>query len=98
MALPSSLRTTQRAFAVTFFFALPTTALAQQSLHERVDQAITAALPRYGAKAAPAATDAEFLRRVYLDLTGTIPTAAETRAFLNDGTPDKRSRLIDRLL
>lgn len=46
--------------------------------------------------AAPA-TDAEFVRRVYLDFTGTIPTAAETRAFLADKAADKRAKLIERL-
>jgi hypothetical protein len=38
------------------------------------------------------------LRRVTLDLTGTIPTADDTRAFLNDNSADKRAKLIDRLL
>src|SRR5438105_920829 len=44
------------------------------------------------------ADDAEFLRRVYLDLVGKIPTAAEALAFLDDRGPDKRERLVDRLL
>jgi hypothetical protein len=43
-------------------------------------------------------TDHEFLRRVYLDLCGMIPTPQEARAFLADRSPDKRDRLIDRLL
>lgn len=47
--------------------------------------------------AAPA-TDAEFLRRVYLDLIGRIPTVSEARTFLDDSTADKRSRLVDQLL
>lgn len=42
--------------------------------------------------------DAEFLRRVTLDLTGTIPTSTEARAFLGDPTPHKRELLVDRLL
>lgn len=44
------------------------------------------------------ADDAEFLRRAMLDLWGIIPTAAEARAFFDDESPDKRTRLIDRLL
>src|SRR5262249_26271534 len=44
------------------------------------------------------AEDAEFLRRVTLDLTGTIPTSAEARAFLADKAADRRVALIDRLL
>jgi hypothetical protein len=43
-------------------------------------------------------TDAEFVRRVSLDLTGTLPTAAEAEAFLADTQTDKRERLIDTLL
>ena len=45
---------------------------------------------------APPADDAEFLRRVYLDLVGKIPTAAEAREFLDDPSPDKRARLVER--
>jgi len=43
-------------------------------------------------------SDEAFLRRINLDLIGLPPTAAEALAFLNDPTPDKRTRLIDRLL
>ena len=46
----------------------------------------------------PAADDAEFMRRLYLDLAGTIPPVSEVRAFLADTSPDKRRKLIDRLL
>jgi hypothetical protein len=44
------------------------------------------------------ADDATYLRRVYLDVIGTLPTAAEARHFLNDRRPDKRARLVDDLL
>ncbi|MCC7140363.1 MAG: DUF1549 domain-containing protein [Planctomycetes bacterium] len=47
---------------------------------------------------APLADDAEYLRRVTMDLTGTIPTYDETVSFLQDTAPDKRSALVDRLL
>lgn len=43
-------------------------------------------------------TDAEFLRRVQLDLIGTLPTAAEARRFLNDQRPNRRELLVDELL
>ncbi|HEX4414100.1 MAG TPA: DUF1549 domain-containing protein [Lacipirellulaceae bacterium] len=43
-------------------------------------------------------SDATFLRRVFLDTIGKLPTTVEVRAFLSDQTPDKRDRLIDELL
>ena len=43
-------------------------------------------------------TDAVFLRRAYLDILGTLPTADEARAFLSDASLNKRTALIDRLL
>lgn len=43
-------------------------------------------------------TDEEFLRRVYLDVIGIMPTVAETQAFLGDPSADKRAKLIDMLL
>src|SRR5687768_9270663 len=68
---------------------------AQEPLHARVDAIVDAAA--VGPVAAPA-SDADFLRRVSLDLIGMIPTAAETRAFLADPSPDKRTKAIDRLI
>ncbi len=44
------------------------------------------------------AGDAEFVRRVHLDVCGVLPKAEETAAFLADGDPRKREKLIDRLL
>jgi hypothetical protein len=55
-------------------------------------------LTRLGIAPAELADDATFLRRVSLDLIGTLPTEAEARAFLADTRPDKRARLIDDLL
>jgi hypothetical protein len=42
--------------------------------------------------------DATFLRRVFLDIIGTLPTPAEASKFLADNRPDKRARLVDTLL
>lgn len=46
----------------------------------------------------PPADDATFLRRVFLDTIGTLPTAKEAREFLQDQSPDKRERLAASLL
>jgi hypothetical protein len=43
-------------------------------------------------------SDREFLRRVSVDLTGTLPTPAQVKAFLADNDPQKRDKLIDKLL
>jgi hypothetical protein len=63
-----------------------------------VDQHIITTLREAGVAAAPHAGDAEFLRRVTLDLVGRTPTPDEVRGFLSDARPDKRTILIDRLL
>ena len=47
---------------------------------------------------APPASDAEFARRIYLDLTGMVPSSAELAAFVADASADKRTKLIDKLL
>ena len=70
-------------------------AVADDPLHVRIDRHIDAALDY---DPAPTASDAEFLRRVYLDLTGMIPPVDVAREFLADKTPSKRERVIDRLL
>jgi hypothetical protein len=63
-----------------------------------VDDEVLGALEAAGVAPAPLASDTEFLRRVTLDLTGRIPTAAAVNAFLADTRPDKRARTIDALL
>jgi hypothetical protein len=63
-----------------------------------VDKLVWDQLTRLGIKAGSPSSDSEFLRRVYLDTIGTLPTADEARKFLADASSDKRSRLIDELL
>lgn len=63
-----------------------------------IDAEIFAKAAANGIAIAPVAGDEEFLRRVTIDLTGTIPTAAEVRAFLADSSADKRARKVDELL
>jgi hypothetical protein len=63
-----------------------------------IDEHIFGRMERDAIPHAPLATGQEFFRRVYLDLTGRIPAPAELRAFLADTSPDKRPRLIERLI
>lgn len=71
---------------------------AAPPLHAEIDRLVAAGWAKRGLQSAAGCTDAEFLRRIHLDLTGTIPTAAAARSFLADPAPDKRARLIDQLL
>ncbi len=70
-------------------------ATAAEPLHQRIDQIINAAP---FAQVATVCSDVEFLRRVSLDLNGITPSAAEVRVFMDDPAPDKRVKLVDRLL
>ena len=63
-----------------------------------IDDHIFGKMERDGVPHARPASDIEFLRRSTLDLTGRIPARTEVRAFLADDDPDKRDRLVDRLL
>lgn len=64
----------------------------------RIDQLVMARLKPLGVRPA-LCSDAVFVRRAYLDVTGTLPTAAEAKAFIDDpDTATKRTRLVDRLL
>ena len=71
---------------------------AAEPLNRRIDAMIAASLAEKSLEPAGPCTDAEFLRRATLDVTGTIPTAEDVVAFLEDETPDKHRKLIDRLL
>lgn len=63
-----------------------------------IDDHIRDEWQKLGLKPAALSSDTEFLRRVSLDLIGTLPTVEEVRRFQADTRPDKRSRLIDELL
>jgi hypothetical protein len=63
-----------------------------------IDRHVIAKLRALRLLPSPLCSDGVFLRRVYLDTLGILPTVDEARAFLADGRPDRRARLIDRLL
>jgi hypothetical protein len=63
-----------------------------------IDEAVFGKLRVLGIPPSPLADDATFLRRVSIDVTGTLPTEEQVRAFLADPDPAKRDKLVDRLL
>jgi hypothetical protein len=63
-----------------------------------IDKYIFAALSEKGVAPAPPTTDFEFIRRVYLDLTGRIPAPTDVITFVSSADPDKRAKLIDTLI
>src|SRR6185436_14500576 len=65
---------------------------------EALDKLIEARWQAAGVTPAAPAQEGEFLRRVTLDLIGRIPTLTEAKAYLADEKPDRRARVVDRLL
>jgi hypothetical protein len=63
-----------------------------------IDEHVFAKLAMLHLEPSPLCSDAEFLRRAFLDTIGVLPTPEEVRAFLGDPERDKRARLIDGLL
>ena len=63
-----------------------------------IDELVFAKLKRLNIIPSALASDNEFLRRVYLDATGMLPTLEETKAFLESKDPEKRAKLIDELI
>lgn len=63
-----------------------------------IDEHVWTTLQRLNLKVSAPAPDHTFLRRAYIDIIGRIPTAAEAREFLDDPSPEKKARLVDRLL
>jgi hypothetical protein len=79
-------------------FLSPCASHGDDALRAIIDRHIEAKWRAKNIEPADRSADAEFLRRVYLDLLGIIPTYDEAIAFLDDSSPDKREKLIAQLL
>lgn len=64
----------------------------------KIDEIVFSRLAALGIEPAHVCSDVVFVRRIYLDVIGTLPTAAEVTHFLQDRSPNKRRVLIDQLL
>jgi hypothetical protein len=63
-----------------------------------IDQHVFDKLTKLGIPPSPLSDDSMFVRRVFVDVTGRLPTAAQARAFVEDKDPTKREKLIELLL
>jgi hypothetical protein len=86
------------AAVVVALAAAPASAADPAAAAKRIDHHVNAKLAAAGVRPAPVADDAAFLRRTFLILVGRIPMPSEVHAFLEDTDPDKRAKVIDRLL
>ncbi len=89
------------AFLVVSCTAIPTMNTKNiyiPSSSKHLDRHIDAVLKREGLKPSKQTSDAAFLRRIHLDMTGVIPTPEQVSDFLDDSAPNKRSRKIDELI
>jgi hypothetical protein len=83
---------------VPFHRNLPASAYAGFKPRNYVDDLMLLKWKKLGIAPSAACTDPVFIRRAYLDAIGTLPTPEEVVEFLADGSPDKRERLVDRIL
>ena len=60
-----------------------------------IDRIVGEQLQKNGMKMAPLCSDELFLRRVYLDMTGSLPSFSRINSFIKNKNPAKRSKLID---
>ena len=73
-------------------------ALSKVTGHNFIDEHVHAKLTKLNIAPSDVCSDSEYLRRVYLDIIGTLPTPAEARRFLDNKEPDRRAKLVDELL
>jgi len=77
---------------------LPEAAFASAPRRNWIDDAVLEKLRSLNLPPSPRCTDHEFIRRIFLDAMGVLPTPEETTAFAEDTAPNKRDQLIDRVL
>ncbi len=85
-------------FALLALLSAGSPARGDEPLPRRIDALVQNGLKAAKISASPRSDDADFLRRVYLDLIGRIPTKAQALTFLDSTDADKRTKLIDELL
>ena len=78
--------------------APPAVPVVKVPFHNEIDRFIAARWLAQKLPVPPVCDDATFMRRVYLDVIGVIPTPTEAQTFIADQSPDKRTKLIDTLL
>jgi hypothetical protein len=83
---------------IPFPYKVEETAFKSFPRHNYIDDLVAAHLEQLHIPPSRQTTDAEFIRRAYLDAAGILPTPAEVEAFLKDSSPDKRNQLIARLI
>ncbi|MCO6459489.1 MAG: DUF1549 domain-containing protein [Pirellulaceae bacterium] len=84
--------------SLTFVRDIPGYVWNDPPVNNYIDQHVHRKLQQLKYLPSETCTDDEFLRRVYLDVIGLLPTVDQTREFLADQAPDKRARAIDSLL
>lgn len=84
-------------FSITLFLLVSTSLMAVEKPVLAIDKLIFSKLQELGQAQRPGIDDATFCRRLYLDITGRIPTLQEMQGFLQDNNPNKRALLIHKL-
>jgi hypothetical protein len=90
----------KRLATVVLFFGISALSFAAETVvpQNRIDQIVFSRQAEAGFPPSELCSDAVFIRRLYLDVIGTLPTAKEVREFLASKIPDKRRLLIDYVL
>ena len=83
-------------FRASLPLGVPVTSLPPEK--NFIDRLVFGKLRQLGIPPSPVCDDSTFVRRLYLDVTGRLPTADEARQFVESNDPAKRDRLIDYLL